>query len=56
MQQGSWGWLFIARAACLKKPLPSWHNRGHQTTPFSKQSVTRLKTTGKNFPKNIQKQ
>jgi len=27
--------------------LSLWHNRGNQTTPFSKQSVTRLKTTGK---------
>ena len=36
--------------------LSLWHNRGNQTTPFSKQSVTRLKTTEKNFPKKIQKQ
>jgi len=37
-------------------PLSLWHNRGHQTTPLSKQSVTRLKITEKNFTKNNQKQ
>jgi len=31
----------------LVLPLSLWHNRGHQTTPFSKQSITRLQTTGK---------
>jgi len=41
---------------CCQRPLSLWHNRGHQTTPFPKESVTRLKATGKIFPKNIQKQ
>jgi len=34
-------------------PLSLWHNRRHQTTPFSKKSVSSLKTTGKHFLKTI---
>jgi len=34
-------------------PLSLWHNRRHQTTPFSSKSVSSLKTTGKHFPKTI---
>jgi len=37
----------------ILKPLSLWHNRRHQTTPFSKKSASSLKTTGKHFPKTI---
>ena len=37
-------------------PLSLWHNRGYQTTPFSKQSVTRLKITGKKLSEKHSKQ